>query len=435
MTIPVSTKVKSCFICGSSEIKQVFSLGGQPMSGIFPLLNENDPEIAPLALDRCESIADGDVCGNLQLSHIADFTNMYGMNYGYNSSLSPQMIEHLNAIAVNIKELVDISENDWLLDIGCNDGSLLKMFQRETRNLVGVDPSAGKFTDLISNEVTLFVDYFPSEACEKFMNGRKFKSITSIAMFYDLPRPREFIRAIYENLLDNGVWTVELAELNEFLKNLSYDQICHEHLLYLDNKQMIELAKSEGFYLAKITYSEINGGSACYYFSKDANKEISVESKRVSKSQINQMVRRIENNKKQVLDYLKSINIDGKKVFGYGASTKGNVLGNYYGLGKEELPFISDINPYKFGRKTPGTNIPIISHEQMRKMSPDFLLVFIWHLRKEVLKDEIEFIKNGGKIIFPLPRLHVVDIENYENYLNANLNDEAFDISDRNLTN
>jgi NDP-4-keto-2,6-dideoxyhexose 3-C-methyltransferase len=146
------------------------------------------------------------------------------------------------------------------------------------------------------------------------------------------------------------------------------------------------------------------------------------------------MFRRLENNKKEIKDFLLRIKSEGKSVFGYGASTKGNVLGNYFGLSKIDLPYISDINPYKYGRRTPGTRIPIISHQDMRKAPPDYLLVFIWHLRKEVLKDEFEYIKNGGKIVFPLPRLHVVDSENYDIYLNSNLNDQSFDISNTTLT-
>ncbi len=434
MKTPASTKVQNCFICGSKQLVPIFSLGFQPMSGIFPLVTDEDPESAPLALDRCESFIADSQCGNIQLSHIADFTNMYGMNYGYNSSLSPLMLRHLTSIASNVMSLVELNESDWVLDIGCNDGSLLKMFQNKTGNLVGVDPSAGKFADFISSEIKLFIDYFPSVDCKNFMNGQKFKSITSIAMFYDLPNPREFVQAVYEHLTEDGIWTVELAEMNEFLKNLSYDQICHEHLLYLDNKQVIELARSEGFYLNKITYSEINGGSACYYFTKDEQKEIFPEVHRISLSQINQMIRRIENNKNEIKDFLSRIRSENKSVFGYGASTKGNVLGNYFGLTKTDLPYISDINPYKYGRRTPGTNIPIISHEDMRKASPDYLLVFIWHLRKEVLQDEFEYINKGGKIIFPLPRLHVVDSENYENYLNSNLNDLSYDISNMTLT-
>lgn len=436
MNVDVSSrKVKCCFICGGEELIALFELGDQPMSGIFPLLDEVDPVKAPLGLERCETIINGIKCGNVQMSHIANFENMYGMSYGYNSSLSPFMISHLKNISENVKKYVQIDSDDWILDIGCNDGSLLLNFMDQTRNMVGVDPSAGKFVSQISQNIELFVDYFPSTECTNFMNGKKFKSITSIAMFYDLAEPRKFISEIYKHLSDDGIWTVELAEFNEFLKNLSYDQICHEHLLYLDNRQMVDLARDAGFYLIDITYSEINGGSACYYFSKEKSREITPELSRVNRDQVSQLSRRIRHNKKNVMDYLRLLLDSGKTIYGYGASTKGNVLGNYYGLNNSMLPYISDINPFKHNRRTPGTNIPIISHVQMRLDAPDFLFSFIWHLRKEVLLDEKEYILSGGKIIFPLPRLHVVDSDNYFDILEANLQDEAFDISTQFLIN
>jgi len=432
--LTTAKKVINCFICGSTKLEYLFDIGNQPMSGIFPLVNEPDPRSAPLALERCVNNINGLECGNVQLSHIANFSEMYGMSYGYNSSLSPFMISHLKSIADNIKKHVEIKANDWVLDIGCNDGTLLREFGNKTKNLVGVDPSAGKFSDIISSKIKLFVEYFPSKACEEFMNGRKFKSISSIAMFYDLPEPKQFIQKVYENLSEDGIWTVELAEMNEFLKNLSFDQICHEHLLYLDNKQVVELANEVGFKLIEITYSEINGGSACYYFSKNKLNEIYPNLKRTNISQLDQLKRRIELNKKSVMDYLSQIINENKIVYGYGASTKGNVLGNYYGLNSKIIPYVSDINPYKYGRKTPGSQIPIISHEEMRLKKPDYLLLFIWHLRNEVLIAERDFVMNGGKIIVPLPRLHMIDANNYEIHLNSNLNDYSFDISNRLLT-
>jgi NDP-4-keto-2,6-dideoxyhexose 3-C-methyltransferase len=431
-----ATKVMTCFLCGGKELESILSLGVQPMSGIFPAPTDPDPSMSPLGIEICNSYISGSdsMCGNVQLSHISNFDEMYGLTYGYNSSLSPQMLKHLNNIGNNVKKYLTLTDKDWVLDIGCNDGSLLKEFISQTQNLVGVDPSAAKFSDLIPSNVHLFVDYFPSKACEDFMDGKKFKLITSIAMFYDLPEPKKFIEKIYENLDIDGIWVVELAELNQFLKNLSYDQICHEHLLYLDNKQVVQMALSFGFTLIDLTYSEINGGSACYYFSKDKSKGISPNLNRVSKIQIKQLARRIEKNKSSVMDYLIKLKKLNHTIIGYGASTKGNVLANYFGLTQEVIAFISDINPYKKGRHAPGTRIPIISHEEMRLKNPDYLFVFIWHLRHEVLVHEYEYIQKGGKIIFPLPRLHVVDSSNYDLYLNTNLSDESFDIEITDLT-
>jgi NDP-4-keto-2,6-dideoxyhexose 3-C-methyltransferase len=262
-------ETKTCYVCFGSELTEILDLGVQPMSGIFPLKGEADPTCSPLILMRCKSTTpSGSQCGNVQLKHKADFAEMYGMSYGYNSSLSPFMLSHLYEIANRVKSHVKITEPDYILDIGCNDGSFLNLFKNETSNLIGVDPSSGKFIDLAPKEARIFVDFFPSSNVVSFMGEKKFKAISSIAMFYDLDNPFLFMKAIYESLTDDGIWVVELSELREFMKNLSYDQICHEHLLYLDADLMTGMAEKVGFRLIETTFSEINGGSACYYFRK-----------------------------------------------------------------------------------------------------------------------------------------------------------------------
>jgi NDP-4-keto-2,6-dideoxyhexose 3-C-methyltransferase len=431
----LTVEVEKCFICSGEDLVEILDLGNQPMSGIFPLETEENPVSSPLILMQCKSISfKAETCGNIQLKHKANFSNMYGLNYGYNSSLSPLMLEHLGKIAENARKHIAIKETDFILDIGCNDGSFLNLFKAQTKNLVGVDPSSAKFEDITPVEANIFVDYFPSTKIFEFMDGRKFKMISSIAMFYDLDKPFEFMQALHDSLEDNGLWIVELSEFGEFLKNLSFDQICHEHLLYIDANLLINMSSKIGFELLEVTFSEINGGSACYYFRKcKPNTEVTCYSSATSK-QIDKLKFRVEQNKSEVMNYLKMLNQQGKSVFGYGASTKGNVLANFYGLDKGLMQRVSDTNPFKWGRVTPGPRIPIISHEEMRNSPPDYLFVFIWHLRSEVLKNEKHFIENGGKLIIPLPRLHVIDRDNYELYVNRDLNDLAFDISNVDLT-
>ena len=419
--------LEKCLICSSDKLTKILSLGSQPLSGVFPTNSDPNPRSSPLDLMFCENIVEGEMCSTIQLGHLASMEEMYGANYGYNSSLSPLMKTHLNFIAEKILTLTNLNSKSNILDIGCNDGSLLKFLMNVTSNLFGIDPSASKFQHLIPEQVKLFTEFFPSKSFTNFIGKRKFDVITSIAMFYDLENPVDFINEVFKLLNHDGIWVVELAEMNNFLKNLSFDQICHEHLLYLDEHKMVKLAEQGGFHLVEITYSEINGGSACYYFKKSSQGK-QVKLLPVSRNQLIQLSRRVENNKNQVLDYLQLLKQNDKTIFGYGASTKGNVYANYLKLDNTQILKISDINVFKHGRITPGTKIPIISHEEMRILKPDYLLVFIWHLRQEVIMSELDYLKNGGKIIFPLPRLHVVTHDNFQNYLHYPIHDEAFDI-------
>jgi NDP-4-keto-2,6-dideoxyhexose 3-C-methyltransferase len=432
-TVPINV----CLLCNGSELELILDLGNQPLSSVFPLEREGDPDLSPLRLMRCNSNRDNSptsTCGHVQLSHQASFSDMYGLNYGYNSSLSPLMVKHLRVIHDRIVNFVNISKDSLIIDIGCNDGTFLEMFSTQTQNLFGVDPSSVRFLDVMLDSIQVVPEFFPTPALDVLLHGRKASVISSIAMFYDLAQPKEFVRAVYERLEDDGLWVVELSELSEFLKNLSYDQICHEHLLYIDNESMIRMAKEEGFLLEDITYSEINGGSACYYFRKSRGSSRIISTSKVSKVQLLQMARRAHQNKVDVQRFFSDTELKNQRVIGYGASTKGNVLGNFYELNNHKLKAISDLNSFKWGRVTPGTRIPIISHEEMREQAPDYLFCFIWHLRSEVLESEKAYIEGGGKIVFPLPRLHIVDKSNYHLFAKLNLNDVAFDISSVDLT-
>jgi NDP-4-keto-2,6-dideoxyhexose 3-C-methyltransferase len=432
-----SIALETCLVCNGTDLELILDLGSQPLSSVFPQAKEADPESSPLKLMRCGSKnldSETQDCGHVQLSHQASFDEMYGLNYGYNSSLSPMMIKHLEFIFDRIQNHIEIDEKSIIIDIGCNDGSFLKMFESRTQNLFGADPSSVRFLNVIPKSAQVVPEFFPTPALDELLKGKKAQVISSIAMFYDLLDPKAFIKAVLDRLDDDGIWVVELAELNEFLKNLSYDQICHEHLLYIDNEHMVNMAQSAGFTLIDITYSEMNGGSACYYFMRKKLKGKNLPMVKVSRHQLLQMARRVHQNKLEVLNFFSEMKAKGSKVIGYGASTKGNILGNYYKLDSSQMEAISDINSFKWGRVTPGTRIPIISHEEMRISKPDYLFCFIWHLRYEVLKDEREFIEQGGKIVFPLPRLHVVDKSNYDLYAKNHLNDLAFDTSSRELT-
>jgi NDP-4-keto-2,6-dideoxyhexose 3-C-methyltransferase len=421
----LSTELSTCLICGSNKLIQVVSLGNQPLSGVFPEPNEPDPPSTPLNLMFCNSVINNIPCRNVQLSHVANLESMYGANYGYNSSLSNKMLEHLKLLAESIIEMENINSDDYILDIGCNDGSLLNLFSSLSSNLIGVDPSGEKFIHLMNAEITFFPEFFPSKSLNQFMGKKRFKLVTSIAMFYDLLQPLDFALSIYEILEENGLWVVELAEMTSFLRNLSYDQICHEHVLYYDSNQMINIASKAGFKLERISFNGMNGGSACYYFRKSEITE-QLRTPMVNLELYHQLNWRIQANKFDIRSIIDLVKNNDKKIFGYGASTKGNVLANFVEISSNDMPFISDANEFKWGRHTPGTRIPIISHTEMREINPDYLFVFIWHLRDEVINNEMNYLKNGGKLIFPLPRPVIIDYKNYHLYLSNNFDDVAF---------
>ena len=232
----------------------------------------------------------------------------------------------------------------------------------------------------------------------------------------------------------NGVWISEFSYFPLLLKNLTYDQICHEHVTYYTLKTFKRIVEKNNFKIIEVNFNEINGGSIeVFCAKKNSNKKVNLrkiekilkdESKIDSKA-YERFNTRVDNVKKVLRNFL--ANIKGKKIIGYGASTKGNIVLNHCKIDNSLLPLICDANPYKFNRYTPGTNIKIISKQKMHSLKPKYLLVLIWSFRTEVIKQELKFIKKGGKLIFHLPIFHIVDKSNYKSFINKDFKDFSYD--------
>ena len=238
-------------------------------------------------------------------------------------------------------------------------------------------------------------------------------------MFYDLEDPNLFVSDIYEILEDEGIWHFEQSYMPTMIKHNSYDTICHEHLEYYTLTNVFDLLNNNGFKILDVQLNDINGGSFSVTASKKNSKMISnikkinsiIEDEKKLKLQNENSYTKFTNHiikhKKDLIKLIKSIKKDGKKIIGYGASTKGNVILQYCGLSSKELECIADVNKDKFGSYTPGSNIKIISEKEAKKLNPDYMLVLPWHFRKNIIERESFFLKKGGKLIFPLPKIEI----------------------------
>jgi hypothetical protein len=255
-------------------------------------------------------------------------------------------------------------------------------------------------------------------------------------MFYDLDEPGEFLRDVGRLLSDDGIWALELAYIPSMLTNLVYDQICHEHVTYPALRQIERLAKDADLRILDVSLNDVNGGSffivGCRGDNSSYVENSSVKSIRMSESILNEkkelkiFADRIQNHRRDVRRFLLGAAENRQSVIGYGASTKGNIVLNYCGVGNDLLTAVCDANPEKWGRVTPGSKIPIISKEEMRARKPDILFVLIWHFYEEVLKDEERFIREGGRIVFDLPQVHIVDESNYDEHLKSGFTRYSF---------
>ena len=402
-------KIKSCRSCKSKKLVKLYSLGNQYFTGIFPSNKHSKIPRGNLGMLICNN------CKLLQLDENFDSNEMYGDNYGYMSSLNKSMISHLYLKALNLKKKYNLKSKKSILDIGSNDGTFLAFFNKNF-NLFGCDPTIKKFGKFYRKDITKIQNFFSSNLFKNI----KFDLITSISMFYDLPDPLKFAKEINSILKKDGVWHIELSYMPMMIKNRSYDTICHEHLEYYSLKSLKYLLTKAGLKITNLSFNQINGGSIEVDVVKKSSKYKEckelinwvLESEHVNqyneikkhKSFYNECL----NHKKLLKKLLVTLKKQNKKVVGYGASTKGNVLLQFCGINSKIINNIAEVNKYKFNRYTPGSKIKIVSEKSVKLKKPDYMLVLPWHFKDYIVKRERDFLKKGGKLIFPLPEIEIV---------------------------
>jgi len=423
-----------CKNCKKKKLFKVFELGKQPISSVF--YNNKRKKLPKYSLDlyQCEH------CQLVQFSSLPPLEDMYGLTYGYNTSLSPLMVNHMNKKFKFLKANYIKLLKGQILDIGSNDGTFLNFLKKiKGIKLYGMDPSSKKFLNNYKKNISVITDFFSKKKLLEILSSeqvrKKFNIITSFAMFYDIEDPNSFCKDICDLLNNEGIWVVEFSYLPLLFKNLTYDQICHEHVTYYSLTTFSKILNNNNMKVIDLSFNEINGGSIEVICAKKNSKvkpkliveKILKDEANIDKNIFNLFQDRVDNVKKTLSEFLK--NISPKDIMGYGASTKGNIVLNHLGLTEKNLSSICDANPFKFNRYTPGSNIKIISKKEMRKQNPKYLLVLIWSFRSEVIKQEINYLKKGGKLVFHLPILHIIDKNNYKKYLKSNFNSMSYSIN------
>jgi len=366
--------------------------------------------------------------GAARLKEIAPSDSMWGQ-YWYRSGINATMTKELSSIVTEITSRIKYNRGDIWLDIACNDGTLLKQIPNDFIKL-GIDPCDDSFYKEASQYGTITQDYFSYNAYQKTGYGdKKAKVITTIAMFYDLDNANPFIEDINKVLDDNGLWVIQLSYTPLMLQQLAFDNICHEHIYYHSLNSIKNLIVPHNLKIVDASLNDVNGGSIRIYMQKNIAKESSFatgplrdvcnfrvqslleyENTKfdISKPEVwEEFNEKITALKEQTVNFIKEEKAKGKIICGYGASTKGNTLLQWFGLDHTLIDAIAERSPYKFGLKTIGTNIPIKSEEEVRAMNPDYMLVLPWHFISEFIQREDEFLSKGGKFIVPCPQFEI----------------------------
>ena len=367
--------------------------------------------------------------GAARLEKCTPIHSMFG-KYWYRSGINQTMKTELKGIVDSVTSVQKLNEGDLWLDIACNDGTLLSFVPDGIKKL-GIDPAEDSFkneSSKIADEV--IQDFFTLENYKKSkFKKKKAKVVTCIAMFYDLDEPVEFLKDVTKVLDDDGLFVLQMSYTPLMIKQLAFDNICHEHVYYWGLASIEKLLKKAGLKVVDCQLNDVNGGSFRIYIKKkksDVTTFATAPYRDVCNVRVESLIKwekglkldkeeiwldfynRIEALKKETVDFIKAEKAKGKVICGYGASTKGNTLLQYFGLDNTLIDAIAERSHYKFGLKTIGTNIPILSEEDVRAMNPDYMLVLPWHFIAEFVKREDEFLSKGGKFIVPCPTFEII---------------------------
>jgi len=400
-----------CRISGG-KLETLLNLGDFYVSDFVKIPKDSKyAEKCPLELTICE---DSQL---VQLRHTASFDKMY-RQYWYNSGTNVTMKAALKDIVKQAtKHVYKLFDGDVVLDIGCNDGELLSYYPENVVK-IGFDPANNMYEKSSKHADKVFANFFNADEYFSYTN-KQAQIITAIAMFYDLEEPHKFIREIDKVLAPDGIFIIQMTDLYNMIKVNAIDNICHEHLEYYSLKSLDFLLKQYDLEICDISYNDINGGSIRLYIQhcknvtysyQNVNKAMNKEEKLklYEPETLINFVNKAKEIKERLTNFIADVTSKGKSVYVYGASTKGNTLLQYCGLNDKLITAALERNPDKFGLYTVGTNIQIISEEEGRKRKPDYMLVLPWHFKKEFIKRELEYLKSGGKLIFPMPEFEVI---------------------------
>jgi 2-polyprenyl-3-methyl-5-hydroxy-6-metoxy-1,4-benzoquinol methylase len=364
-----------------------------------------------------------DDTGAARLETTMPVNNLFG-KYWYLSGTNQSMKRDLKDVVDSILSVSQDKEDKTWLDIACNDGTLLGYVPRAFIR-VGIDPAEDRIAEAAMKRSDIHIqDFFSASAYKKAIQ-LKADVITTIAMFYDLEDPDQFCKDVYEIMDDEGLWVIQMSYTPLMVEQLAFDNILSEHVYYHTYQSMYFLLDRNGFRIMDIQLNNVNGGSMRLFVKKqkaDPSNFGSQTHRDVCRMRVKQMwlyekenpidwklfYENIQLLRKQVMDFITTEKKKGKSIMGYGASTKGNTLLQWFGLDSTMIDAIAEKQEAKWGLRTVGSNIPIISEEEMRERNPDYLLILPWHFISEFMEREKDWHHKGGKWIVPCPKFQVI---------------------------
>jgi len=410
-----------CRLCDHKKGFKFLDLGHHPPSDQF--LNEKNIYKSviyyPLEVYSCLK------CGFKQLGYVVDPKILYQRNYPYESSLTKAGKDHYFLFAKSVIDRFNLKKKDLVIDIGSNVGTLLSGFKKYKLNVLGIEPAPNICKIAKKNNIKTLNSFFDKKVTKKInLKHKKPKIITATNVFAHVDNLKLFTINI-KNLLDKkkGVFIIESPHFYYLLKNLEYDTVYHEHLSYLTINPLILFFKKFNMEIIDVEKKDIHGGSVRIYISFCGNYKINDNVKKFcrledlkslnSKKKLIDFSNKVKKNRIKLVSFLNELVQKKKKIVAVSAPAKGMTLLNYCKIDRDYLAFATEKSKLKQGLYTPGTKLPIFSDIQMLKFKPDYALLLAWNFSNEIIRNNINFLKRGGKFIIPIPKLKIITYKNF----------------------
>ena len=367
----------------------------------------------PLDVYFCDS------CSLVQIIDVVPPEVMF-TDYPYITGTSETMKNNLSQLCASTSSCTVLDSNDQVVDIGSNDGTLLSFFKEYGCRTLGVEP-AGNIAQLASKKgIETIQRFFTNETCSSILESYgKAKIITGTNVFAHVDDINGFIMCVQRLLHPDGMFVIEVPYLPDMLDKLEFDTIYHEHLSYFSLSALTTLFTNHGMSIVNVERLTVHGGSIrvyispigeqrCHYLEELLDQETKIGIPYIDIYE--KFAADVNALKSDLITMLNNLKNDGKRITGYGAPAKGNILLNYCGVDDTVLDCIFDNTPFKQDLFTPGTHIPVVSDAKFEKISPDYCLLLAWNYEEEILKKEKSYLQNGGNFIIPIPHPKVVSI-------------------------
>jgi SAM-dependent methyltransferase len=409
-------ELKQCRICGNENLEPILDLGKMPLVNSFLDYEHQEERYYPLRMVWCPS------CGLLQLDEVVPPAIMF-RDYIYVSGTSEALRLHFDGLATEVVINFELNRNSLVVDIGSNDGTLLSLFKLFGVQVIGVDPAVNIAKIAEERGIKTVTEFFSEEIAMKIVKEYgKADAITATNVVAHTNDLHGLLRGVSVLLKDDGIFVLEVPYLLDLLENTEFDTIYHEHIYYFALRPLKRLFEAHNLKIVNVELVPIHGGSirvfvskekASYEINESVRQLLSLEKyKRLHEiTAYREFAERVEKPKSDLVGLLQKLKSENKKVIGYGAAAKGNILLNYCHIGPDLLEFIADLNPMKQGKFTPGTHIPVYSPERIYETRPDYMVLLAWNFADEIMEQQAEFKEQGGKFIIPIPELKIIGTE------------------------